>query len=273
MTAGAGSGRVGLLGLPWDGSSSFRRGPARAPAAIREALRSEAHNGWSESGTVVLAPELLSDLGDLALTEDAASVRDAIQAGVAALLARGLRPLLLGGDHSVTLPVLRALRPEFPRLQVLHIDAHPDLYPDFQGDRFSHACPFARAFEEGLIDGLVQVGIRTLNAVQKEEADRFGVKILRPEAWHGPLPLDPAMPVYLSLDIDGIDPAFAPGVSHREPGGLSVRETLAVLGRIPAPLAGADLVELNPDADLDGVTAVVAAKLIREMIGLLVTRG
>jgi arginase family enzyme len=77
------------------------------------------------------------------------------------------------------------------------------------------------------------------------------------------------MPVYLSLDMDGIDPAFAPGVSHREPGGLSVRETIAVLSRIPTPLIGADLVELNPDADLDGVTAVVAAKLIREIIALL----
>jgi arginase len=261
---------VGLLGLPWDGSSSFRRGPARAPAAIREALRSEAHNGWSESGVVVLAPEVLSDLGDLSLTDDAAAGREAIRDGVASLLGQGLRPLLLGGDHSVTLPVLRALRPGFPRLQVLHLDAHPDLYPDFQGDRFSHACPFARAFEEGLIDGLVQVGIRTLNAVQQEQAERFGVRILRPTEWHGPLPLDPEVPVYLSLDMDGIDPAFAPGVSHREPGGLSVREALAVLGRIPAPLVGADLVEFNPDADLDGMTAVVAAKLIREMIARLV---
>lgn len=269
MSPADGPARVGLLGLPWDGSSSFRRGPARAPAAIREALRSEAHNGWSESGVVVLAPEVLADLGDLSLPEDAASGREVIRTGVASLLDRGLRPLLLGGDHSVTLPVLRALRPAFPKLQVLHIDAHPDLYPDFQGDRYSHACPFSRAFEEGLIDGLVQVGIRTLNAVQRDQAARFGVKILPPGEWHGPLPLDPAVPVYLSLDIDGIDPAFAPGVSHREPGGLSVREALAVLDRIPSPLVGADLVEFNPDADLDGVTAVVAAKLLREMIARL----
>ncbi|MFI5208887.1 MAG: agmatinase [Gemmatimonadales bacterium] len=264
---------VGLLGLPWDGSSSFLRGPARAPAAIREALHSGASNSWSERGLDALAPEVLTDLGDLSLPEEAAAARDAIRAGVAGLLERRLRPLLLGGDHSVTVPVLRALRPRYPKLQVLHIDAHPDLYPEYEGDPFSHACPFTRAFEEGLVDSLVQVGIRTLNPVQREVAARFRVRSLAPEEWHAPLPLDPEMPLYLSFDLDGLDPAYAPGVSHREPGGLSVREALAVLGRIEAPVVGADLVEYNPGTDLGGVTAVVAAKLIKEMIGLLAERG
>lgn len=273
MTPAVGPARVGLLGLPWDGSSSFVRGPARAPAAIREALHSEASNNWSERGIDSLSPGILADLGDLSLPDEASAAREAIQAGVESLLAGGQHPLLLGGDHSVTVPVLRALRPRYPRLQVLHIDAHPDLYPDYQGDPFSHACPFTRAFEEGLIDSLVQVGIRTMNPVQRVVADRFGVQVLHPAAWHGPLPLDPATPTYLSLDLDGLDPAFAPGVSHREPGGLSVRETLAVLGRIDAPMVGADLVEYNPLADLGGVTTVVAAKLIKEMIGLLAERG
>jgi arginase len=260
---------VGLLGLPWDGSSSFVRGPARAPAAIREALHSEASNSWSERGIDVLVPELLADLGDLALPDDAAGTREAIAAGVDSLLARGHRPLLLGGDHSVTVPVLRGLRPRYPRLQVLHIDAHPDLYPEYDGDPFSHACPFTRAFEEGLVDSLVQVGIRTMNPTQRAVADRFGVRVLRPSEWHGPLPLDPEMPLYLSFDLDGLDPAYAPGVSHREPGGLSVREALAVLGRIEAPVVGADLVEYNPGTDLGGVTAVVAAKLVKELVALL----
>ncbi len=241
----------------------FVRGPARAPAAIREALHSKASNSWSERGIDALAPDVLADLGDLSLPDDAAAAREAIRAGVDSLLTRGHRPLLLGGDHSVTVPVLRALRPRYPRLQVLHIDAHPDLYPDYQGDPYSHACPFTRAFEEGLIDSLVQVGIRTINPLQQAMADRFGVRVLRPSEWHGPLPLDPATPTYLSLDLDGLDPACAPGVSHREPGGLSVREALAVLGRIEAPMVGADLVEYNPLADLGGVTAGVAAKLAR----------
>jgi len=260
---------VGLLGLPWDGSSSFLRGPARAPTAIREAFHSEASNSWSERGIDALAPEVLSDLGDLSLPCDAAETREIIRAGVASLLDRGHYPLLLGGDHSVTVPVLRALRPRFPRLQVLHIDAHPDLYPEYDGDPFSHACPFARAFEEGLVDSLVQVGIRTLNPVQRAMAKRFGVRILPPEEWHGPLPLDPATPLYLSFDLDGLDPACAPGVSHREPGGLSVREALAILGRIAPPVVGADLVEYNPGTDLGGMTAVVAAKLVKEMAALL----
>jgi len=273
MTGGGRPGRVGLLGLPWDGSSSFLRGPARAPAAIREALHSEASNSWNERGLDALAPEVVADFGDLSLPDGAAGARDAIRAGVETLLTSGRRPLLLGGDHSVTVPVLRALRPRYPRLQVLHVDAHPDLYPDYQGDPFSHASPFARAFEEGLIDALVQVGIRASNPAQRAVAGRFGVRSLPPSEWHGPLPLDPAIPVYLSFDLDGLDPAFAPGVGHREPGGLSVREALAVLGRIPAPTVGADLVEYNPLADLGGVTAVVAAKLVKEMIGLLAERG
>lgn len=272
MTGSGPRAKVGLLGLPWDGSSSFVRGPARAPAAIREALHSAASNSWSERGIDALAPDVLSDQGDLSLPLDGAQAREAIRNGVDGLLLLGLRPLLLGGDHSVTVPVLRALRPRCPRLQVLHIDAHPDLYPEFQGDRFSHACPFARAFEEGLVDALVQVGIRTLNPPQRAVAERYGVRILRPEEWHEPLPLDPAMATFLSLDLDGLDPACAPGVSHREPGGLSVREAVAILGRVGAPVVGADLVEYNPAADLGGVTAVVAAKLVKEMIGLLASR-
>ncbi len=256
--------RAGLLGLPWDGSSSHRRGPARAPAAIRAALHSDASNPWSERGVDALDAKGFEDLGDLLLSESAEAARSAITDGVSAL-ERGVRPLLLGGDHSVTVPILRAMRPQYPRLQVLHIDAHPDLYPDFQGDPFSHACPFTRILEEGLIDRLVQVGIRTLNPVQRDTATRFGVHMLPPSQWHGPLPLLPGVPVYISFDLDGLDPAFAPGVSHREPGGLSVREAIAVLGRIEAPIVGADLVEYNPEADLDGVTAVVAAKLVKEL--------
>ncbi|HEY4649626.1 MAG TPA: arginase family protein, partial [Gemmatimonadales bacterium] len=155
-----------LVGLPYDASSSFLTGPAETPPLIRAALRSAHWSSWSESGTDVSADGSLQDVGDLQLPADGAS-RDRIESGIADLLARGARPIALGGDHSVTYPILRAMSRRYPRLTILHIDAHSDLYEEFEGDRFSHACPFARIMEERLATQLVQVGIRTMNPEQK----------------------------------------------------------------------------------------------------------
>ena len=123
--------------------------------------------------------------------------------------------------------------------------------------------------EAGLATRLVQVGIRTLNRHQREQAARFGVEIV--EMRHFSADVVPLLggPLYISIDLDGIDPAFAPGVSHHEPGGLSVRDVLNVLARQEAPVVGADVVELNPSRDVNGVTAVVAAKLAKELMGLM----
>lgn len=129
----------------------------------------------------------------------------------------------------MTYPVLRAVARAHPRLTILHIDAHPDLYDEFEGDRFSHACPFARIMEEGLADRLVQVGIRALKAQQRSQADRYGVGIIDMRAWQAGARPSVDGAVYVSIDLDGLDPAFAPGVSHREPGGLSVREVLGMV--------------------------------------------
>jgi arginase len=172
---------------------------------------------------------------------------------------------VLGGDHSITYPALRGLRPHHGRLAVLHLDAHPDLYDEFEGDRYSHACPFARIMEEGQADRLVQVGIRTMTGAQREQAQRFGVEVIEMREWKdgGRLTFDE--PVYLSLDLDAIEPGLAPGVSHREPGGLSVRQVLSIIQSLEAPLVGADLVEFNPDADPSGLTASVCGKLVKEL--------
>jgi arginase len=143
---------------------------------------------------------------------------------------------------------------------------HPDLYDEFEGNRLSHACPFARICEEGLVRRLVQVGIRTMNGHQRQQAERFGVEVIDMRAWARGARPELSGPLYISLDIDGIDPAFAPGVSHREPGGLTVREVIALIQNAPGPIVGADVVELNPDTDVDGVTAVVAAKLTKELL-------
>jgi arginase len=162
------------------------------------------------------------------------------------------------------------VRERHPQLTVLHVDAHPDLYDAFDGDRHSHACPFARVMEEGLADRLVQVGVRTMNGHQRAQAERFGVEVIDMPAWAAGR--RPALdgPVYLSLDVDALDPAFAPGVSHREPGGLTTREALGLVQGAGGRLVGADLVELNPARDLADLTATACAKLVKEIVARLV---
>lgn len=263
-------GTPALVGLPYDASSSYQRGPADAPAVIREALWSPSANSWTELGVNIGAEGVITDAGDLELGGcKPADARRTIENGIARLLAVGARPVSLGGDHSVTYPVLRALRPHAPSLTIVHIDAHPDLYDEFEGDRFSHACPFARIMEEKLADRLVQVGIRTMTGHQRAQARRFGVDVIEMRQVRDDLHLGLETPIYVSIDIDALDPAFAAGVSHREPGGLSVRQLLAVLQSIDAPIVGADVVELNPRNDPSGVSAMVAAKILRELIGAM----
>jgi arginase len=271
---GAGPSVIGgiptLIGLPYDGASSFRRGAAAAPRLIREALRSPSSNSWSEALIDVGAPSALADAGDVDLA-NTTDVRGAIESAIASVLRAGRgRPVALGGDHSVTYPVLRGLRPSCPELTVLHVDAHPDLYAEFEGNRFSHACPFARVMEERLADRLVQIGIRTMNGHQREQAERYGVDVIDMRAWVAGTRPAIRGPVYVSIDLDALDPAFAPGVSHREPGGLSVRELLTVIQGIEGAVVGADVVEFNPREDPVGVTAPVCAKIVKEIVGVMV---
>jgi arginase family enzyme len=148
---------------------------------------------------------------------------------------------------------------------VLHLDAHPDLYPEFEGDPYSHACPFARVVEEGLAERLVQVGIRTMNGAQQAQAERHDVEVIDMRAWTAGRRPDVRGPLYLSIDLDAFDPAFAPGVSHREPGGLATRDAIDLIQRLPGPIVGADIVELNPSRDPIGITAPLAAKLVKEL--------
>jgi arginase len=253
-----------LIGLPYDAASSYLTGARLAPPAIREALRSPAGNPWSEALIDLGPPGVLEDAGDLALAQDD-SARPAIEAAIRQLASRGRAPIALGGDHSITYPILAGLRPAWPALAIVHLDAHPDLYDEFEGSRFSHACPFARILEQGLADSLTQIGIRAMTRHQRQQADRFGVEIIDMRAWargarpvlHGPL--------YVSIDLDALDPAYAPGVSHPEPGGLSVREVIGIIQALPGPIAGADVVELNPTRDLQDGTARVAGKLVKEI--------
>jgi arginase len=259
-----------LIGLPYDASSSYQRGPAEAPRAIREALWSPSANSWTERGVNIGVEGAIADAGDLELgTCNPADARRTIESGISRLLAIGARPVSLGGDHSVTYPVLRAVRPHAPKLTILHFDAHPDLYDEFEGDRFSHACPFARIMEERLADRLVQVGIRTMTGHQRAQARRFGVEVIEMRHVQDDLRIVLDSPAYISIDVDALDPAFAPGVSHREPGGLSVRQLLSLLQAVDAPVVAADVVELNPRNDPSGGSAMVAGKILRELLGVM----
>jgi len=255
-----------LIGIPWDVNSSFIRGAAAAPPLIRQALFSPASNSWTEALVDICAPGRLTDAGDLTLpeTDDALGP---IEDAICRLIEDGGLPLALGGDHAVTYPMLRAIGPHSPGLTILHIDAHPDLYDEFEGRRFSHACPFARVMEEGLAARLVQVGIRTMNGHQHDQARRFGVETIDMRAWAGGVRPQVTGPLYVSIDLDGLDPAYAPGVSHREPGGLSVRDVIGLVQALPTPVVGADIVEFNPSQDPSGMTAQVAAKLVKELAG------
>ncbi len=260
--------RIALIGLPSDINSSFERGAALGPAAIRTALFSDRGNMACEDGQEFGSDFAVEDMGDLPLCEDTLQDDRIVRAAVSAAVQSGQMPLILGGDHAVTVPVVEALVARHGPVSILHFDAHPDLYDDFGGNPRSHASPFARIMEAGLCKRLVQVGIRTLNRHCRDQAARFGVEII-PMRGFAPESV-PALegPLYISLDLDGIDPSEAPGVAHPEPGGLTVREVLAVLDRQTARVTGADIVELNPRLDRGEVTAILAAKLVREVSAL-----
>src|SRR4051794_18708492 len=228
-------GAVSLLGVPHDENSSYLRGAAEAPDAIRRMLHCDAYSIWSETGIDLGAVGRLVDHGDVRFVADA-DPWEAIERAVGGALDAGHPLLSLGGDHAVTYPILRAVRRRHPRLTILHIDAHPDIYDAYQGNPRSHASPFARIMEEGLTDRLIQVGLRAYNDHHRAQFKRFGVEVVEAGRCNGPLRFDFDMPVYVTIDMDGIDPAYAPGVSHREPGGLSPRWVIDLLHRIERPI-------------------------------------
>jgi arginase len=263
---------VALIGFPWDENSSHVRGAASAPPLIREALRSPASNLCAEDGTDLGCESRFVNLGDVPLGSGAAAVAE-IQQSIAEILERGARALSLGGDHAITYPIIAAYARRHASLTILHVDAHPDLYDTFDGNRLSHASPFARIMEAGLARRLVQVGIRTMNPHQREQVERFGVEVIEMRHWRDGRELALDGDVYVSIDLDGLDPAFAPGVAHPEPGGLSTRDVIGLMQSIPGSVIGADIVEYNADRDSGDLTARVAAKLIKELAARMLGAG
>ena len=257
---------VSVLGVPFDAYSSFLKGPAKAPSVFFDLLSNGSANSSTELGIDLKKHPHIEFIESITWLEDDQAFA-VIENTVSQIVEGGRKPLVIGGDHSITYPVLKGVAAKHDNVTILHFDAHPDLYDEFKGNRYSHACPFARIMESNLASRLVQVGIRTLNAHQREQAQRFNVEVHEMRHWQGPEQLDIKEPVYISIDIDALDTAFAPGVSHLEPGGMSVRQILDVIHSLDVPIIGADIVELNPTRDINNMTAMVAIKLYKELCG------
>jgi agmatinase len=259
------AGQIAVIDVSFDLNSSFLKGAALAPPKIREALFCESANMWTEAGVDLNAAtgwKLVESLG----LENDATTPEKTEATYRDLLARDIRIISLGGDHSITYPIIQAYGKAYDQLNVVQLDAHPDLYDELDGNRYSHACPFARIMEEGLVRRLVQVGVRTMTGHQQRQADRFGVEVIDMHNLSKANAIEFNGPVYLSIDLDCLDPAFAPGVSHHEPGGMSTRDVIQLIQGLHGSLVGADIVELNPVRDPQGITAMVAAKLLKEVL-------
>lgn len=262
---------IQVTGIPYDNNSSFLRGPAAAPARIRLMDKEGSANAFAENGLEITEGVNYTDAGDMVFNDlQPAKAFNTIRTAISSLLDAGHKIISLGGDHSVSYPVIDAFTDRYPNLHVLHLDAHADLYHNFDNNPYSHASPFARIMEQGKVKSLTQAGIRTLTAHQRSQAEKFNAAIIEMKDFNEHFISSLASPLYISLDLDVLDPAFAPGVSHHEPGGLSTRQLLHIIQQIGVPVVGADIVEYNPARDLNNMTAMVAYKLLKELISKMV---
>ncbi|RPI86850.1 MAG: agmatinase [Planctomycetaceae bacterium] len=274
---------VAIVGVPYDGGTSYRSGARFGPRAIRE----QSLLLWGYNNALRVDPfqtlEIV-DVGDVDVVPvDIVATHAAVDARLTECLAGGCRVATLGGDHSLALPALRAHARRFGPLAVVHFDAHPDTWDEeFPGRKFSHGTPFRRAIEEGLIDtaAYLQVGIRgpTIGPDDYVDARRLGARMITFDAVMD-LGVEGVLteihehvgrrPMYVSLDIDAVDPAFAPGTGTPEVGGLSSWQMLhLVRGLKGLNLVGCDVVEVSPPYDPTQITAILAANLVFEFLSL-----
>ncbi|MDP9386104.1 MAG: agmatinase [Actinomycetota bacterium] len=274
---------VAVLGAPFDGATTFRAGSRFGPAAIREA--SLLLRPYNEPLAVAPFREVqVVDAGDAPATPiDVLAAHEAIEGAAAALVAAGGRVVGLGGDHSVSLPLVRAAAARHGAVSLLQLDAHTDTWDEYFGAKVTHGTMFRRAVEEGAVDAhrSVQIGLRgSLYAAEDmQENAQLGFHVLLARELDaagvdGAVALAAAhlrSPVYVTVDIDVLDPAFAPGTGTPEAGGLSSRELLAILRGLAdtgLDVVGADVVEVSPPYDPAGATAVAAANVAYDLVGL-----
>lgn len=252
---------IQIQGFLYDQKASFLRGAGFGPALIREVFYSKAINSYSESIQNITECDRF-EFGVDFIPETYFDVEGKADE----ILRSGKRLLSLGGDHSLTYPILRAYAKHYQNIEILHFDAHSDLYHEFEGDPYSHACPFARIIEENLAVRLVQLGIRCLTPHLIEQGEKFGVEVIEMKDYAFDKIPKFTKPMYISLDLDAIDPAFAPGVAHHEPGGFTSRQIFEIIQSLNVPIIGADIMEFNPRRDTNGITASLATKLLKEIL-------
>ena len=257
---------ISIIEMPTDINSSFISGSSKAPPLIKSEFNSEATNKFSENGMNLEGMDRWINIENLNINDQKKAFQS-IKSVIQNELINDKYCISIGGDHSITYPIISAYSPFFPKINIVHFDAHPDLYENFDDNPFSHASPFARIMENNLASSLTQIGIRTMNDHQKNQAMQYGVNVIAMDQQSRDLKLNFVDPVYISIDLDGLDPAFAPGVSHPEPGGLSTREVIDIISNIDGKVIGADIVEYNPDRDINNLTAITAAKLLKEVMG------
>jgi len=258
---------VVILGCPYDGSASFRPGARFGPSAIRRA--SWGIETFSPYFQRDLSQYSIHDMGDLELPLGEKKISlGLIRKALRKILSRKKFPILLGGDHLITLPIIEEILPIYPQLHLLQIDAHTDLRDDYLGESLCHSTVMKKVVD--LLDGdrLFQIGIRS----GTEEEFKLARKM------RSTVSLDPGslstmirrlrnQPVYITLDLDVIDPSLLPGVGTPEPGGLSFKELISLLKKLqPLHVIGFDIVELTPDYDPTQVSPITASVILREMI-------
>ncbi|MGO9855197.1 MAG: agmatinase [Acidimicrobiales bacterium] len=277
---------VAVVGVPFDGGTSYRPGARFGPAAVREGSRLlRPYN--PALGSLPFALAQVVDAGDIACTPfGAEEAVTQIEAGAGALLGGGGRLVAIGGDHTIALPLLRATAGRHGPLALVHFDAHLDTWDTYFGQRFTHGTPFRRAWEEGLLrtESSVHVGLRGPLYSIADLSDDAGMGFAQittddvatrgvAEVVGQVLERVGHAPLYVSVDIDVLDPAHAPGTGTPEAGGLTSRELLALVrGLEPASIVGADVVEVSPAYDHAEITAVAAAHVLYELVTLMARR-
>ncbi|HEY7626598.1 MAG TPA: agmatinase [Ilumatobacteraceae bacterium] len=274
---------VGVVGVPFDIGTSNRPGARFGPRGIRsESVLLRPYNMATRAAP--FDSLRIDDLGDVATNPyNVRDSMDRIEAYYAALLADGLVTASMGGDHTIVLPILRAMAAKHGPVGLVHVDAHTDINDSMFGERVAHGTPFRRAVEEGLLDGrrVAQIGVRG-TGYQANDFDwsrEQGFRVVQvEECWYRSL--EPLMaevrdqlgegPVYLSFDIDGLDPSFAPGTGTPEIGGLTITQGMEIIrGCRGLQLVGCDVVEVAPIYDVSGMTSLVGANLLYEMLCVL----
>ena len=261
--------RVGLFGVPYDGTTSFRPGTRFGPAAIRDV----------SNGLETYCPQLDLDLEDLAFADLGAvdipfgapePVLEAVRDCTQAVLNRGLRPLMLGGEHSITAGAVAAVARRHPDLVLVQLDAHADLRDSWLGSHHSHACAMRRCLEVLPSQQLFQLSIRSGTRLEFEELRRSGRLMADVEALATALEPLRGRPLYLTVDLDWFDPAVLPGTGTPEPGGYLWSDFAALVDVLRRhQLVAADVVELAPQLDPSGISSVLAAKVTRSLLLLL----